>query len=243
MKTMSKAQLEALEEQVNAELKRMADSERSIHKHDPITDGVVDIERYLSSSPKMLWIWKEPWEEFDENGGGVWSVTQNLIPKKIAEGKIGNKGLYANMAYITYSVFNNYPNWSEIPWVTDDPSVGESLKSIAYINVNKFPGKKWSNPEHIKSCYGRNRNILKKQVATINPDVVIVGNILHLFYEDFGLKTVELISEGSVEFCSKDGCLYINAYHPSYWRISGKKYVEDIVNVIKKNRHGSALRQ
>jgi hypothetical protein len=151
--------------------------------------------------------------------------------------------MYARIAYVTYSVFNNYQNYSDIPWVTDDPRVAESLKSIAYVNVNKFPGKKWSNPANIEHYYRRNRNILMKQIATINSDVIIFGNILHLFIDDLGLKSVELKSGGSVVSCSKEGRLYINAYHPAYWRISGKTYVDDIVTVIKKNRQVSELLQ
>ena len=115
--TMSKERLEALETEVNAELKKMAESEGS--RHDPITDGVVDIDRYLASSPKMLWILKEPWEKLEEGeGGGGWSVTQDLI----AKGRIGNRGTYAPMAYVTYSVFNNYAPYDDIPYVTNDPS-------------------------------------------------------------------------------------------------------------------------
>ncbi|MDE5595949.1 MAG: hypothetical protein K2I89_10315, partial [Muribaculaceae bacterium] len=40
----------------------------------PIPDGVEDIEGYLSSSPKVMWVLKEAWGEVSEdgsvNGGG-----------------------------------------------------------------------------------------------------------------------------------------------------------------------------
>jgi hypothetical protein len=235
---MSKERLKALEEEVNAELKKMAELEGS--KHRPITDGVVDIDRYLSSSPKILWILKEPWEKLEEKDcGGSWSVTQDLIPDLIAKRETGGICTYRRMAYITYSIFNKYTSYSNIPYATDDPSVGDSLKNIAYININKFPGNTTSVAANIEFYYRRNRNILMRQIKTINPDVVIGGNILHLFFDDLGIKSAELKSEGSVDFCSKNGRLYINAYHPGYWRISEKKYVEDIVAVIKMNWQGS----
>lgn len=231
---MSKERLEALESEVNAQLLEMAASNEGL-KHFPITDGVVDIDQYLSCSPKILWILKEPWEKLkDGEIGGDWSLTKYLND----DGKIGNKGTWARMAYVTYSVFNNYPKYSAIPYVTDDPKVGASLKNIAYINVKKFPGKSTSVRAEIESYYDRYRNLLKKQITTINPDIIIFGNILYLFLNDLDLKSEDFKSEGSVEFCSKDGRLYINAYHPSYWRISGEKYVEDIVSVIKKSRQG-----
>src|ERR1700733_7592250 len=129
---MSKERLDLLENAVKAELYKMAAFERLIHghSHDPITDGVIDIDRYLSSSPKMLWILKEPWDDVkDGKTSGGWSVTQ-LVEDKIDDGQIGNKGLYARMANVTYSVFNDYAGWKDIDWVTDDPMVGETLRSI-----------------------------------------------------------------------------------------------------------------
>ena len=228
---MTKDSLEALENEVNAELKKMAETENA--SYDPITDGVVDIEQYLKSSPKMLWILKEPWED---NGVGGWSVTKCLMLKGVVEGTIGNKGIYAKMAYITYSVFNGYPEWNDIPYVTNDPQVPGSLRRIAYININKGPGGRRSNAANIESYYRRNRHILNRQVDTMNPDIVIAGNVLHLFYDDLGLKHENFTSEGSVDVCSKNGRLYINAYHPAYWCIRAQRYVEDIVTAIKKQR-------
>ena len=237
---MSQKTLQALEQEVNAELTRMAQAEGS--PHSPITDGVVDEARYLTSSHKILWILKEPWEQLREGeAGGGWSVTKGLIPRKIAEGTIGDKGLYANMAYVSYSVFNNCRKWETIPYVSNAPEVGDSLRSIAYINVNKAPGNKTSYKPHIESCYRRNKTILKRQIDIINPDIVIAGNILYLFYAALGLKAQELVSEGSVKWCKKDGRLYINAYHPSYWRIGRAKYVDDIVAVIRNHWQSSLV--
>ena len=34
----------------------------------PIYDGVVDAAGYLAARPKVLWILKEPYDDFDENG-------------------------------------------------------------------------------------------------------------------------------------------------------------------------------
>jgi hypothetical protein len=228
---MTKESLEALESEVNAELLKMAKAEATSYY--PITDGVVDIEQYLQSSPTILWILKESWED---NGVGDWSVTKDLMLKGVVEGTTGNKGIYAKMAYITYSVFNGYPEWNDIPHVTKDPQVPGSLRRIAYINLNKGPGGKRSNAANIESYYRRNRHLLKRQVETMNPDIVIAGNVLHLFYDDLGLKHEDFTSEGSVDVCSKNGRMYINAYHPAYWCIKAQRYVEDIVAAIKKHR-------
>ena len=76
------------ESELKAELYKQAYDERQTgsQKNDPITDGVVHEARYLDCFPKILWILKEPWEVgIEETGGGGWSVTKDLIPKKIKE--------------------------------------------------------------------------------------------------------------------------------------------------------------
>ena len=45
-------------------------------KVEPIYDGVVDAEAYLATQPKVLWILKEPYDDFDAEGmpeGGGWT--------------------------------------------------------------------------------------------------------------------------------------------------------------------------
>ena len=101
--------------------------------------------------------------------------------------------------------------------VTEDTRIWEALKNIAFINVNKFLGKTSSDSEIVASYFQKNRELLKKQIDAINPDIVIAGNILSLFYKDFDLTNQDLKSGGpgkSAEYCQKNGRLFINAYHP-----------------------------
>jgi hypothetical protein len=234
LKTMNRKQLEALEEEINREVCRMAASETP--KRRPLTDGVVDIDRYLASSPRMLWILKEPWDPYAEGDkAGGWSLTRELIPELISEGKIGSSPTYRKMAYVTFPVRNNFRSYSDIPYASEDPRVGESLKSIAYINVNKCPGTPRSDPASIAASFHRNRDILGRQVAIINPEVIIAGNILHLFYEDFDLHSEDLKCASSVGFCRRDGRLYVNAYHPAYWGCAEERYVNDLVAAIRNH--------
>ncbi len=230
---MRKAQLEALELEIKTELYAMAKAAA----HDPITDGVIDIDQYLAASPKMLWILKEPWETPDEGKrGGRWSVTKELIPELIAQNRIRGNPTYRKMAYVTYSVFHDFVDYSKIKFPDEDPEVRMSLEKIAYINVSKSPGKSVSDSANIEFHYRRNRELLKKQIAAINPDIVIAGNILHLFYDDFGFSRQDLTSAGSAEFCERNGCLYVNAYHPAYWGCKEDRYVNDLVTVIKNHQ-------
>lgn len=226
-----KNQLEALETEVEADLNTIGESGPS--GSEPITDGVVDIDRFLAACPKMLWILKEPWEDLkDGEAGGGWSVTKDLLGK----GKVGNKGTYAPMAYVSFSVFNGFPKWIDISYVTKDPRVVDSLKSIAYINVKKFPGKTTSNGKEIEQYYQKFRHLLLRQIEVINPDIIIGGRVLPLFMEDLGLCQADFVSGGSAGYCVKNQRLYISAYHPSQWSAVTKEvYVDDIVDIIKNH--------
>jgi len=237
-----KEQLRDFEIKLEAELAEKAKSDRNWQepadsaalkgaKHEPIYDGTVDLEEYLSSPLKILWILKEARDNKEGVAGGGWSVTKCIIPRDIATGKIS--WLHARMACITYSVRNNYVPWSE-KWGADS-KVPESLKSIAYINVSKLPGRSKSYYAYIKYCYEKNRDILRSQINAYDPDIVICGNVLNLFFSDFGLNNQDLQPQGSAAFSFKNGRLYINAFHPSYRRIKNGPYVNDIVAIIKNN--------
>jgi hypothetical protein len=227
---MNKAQLEALESEVNAELYSMKEAGHEANY--PITDGVVDIERYLADSPKLLWILKEPWDTLAAGEvGGDWSITKLLQSTDV----LGNKGTWARMAYVSYAVFHDCPEYSQIPYVTEGPKVRDALRRVAYINVKKFPGTTQSDDAEIARYYSRYGALLRRQINAINPDIVIAGNILHLFYDDFGLSPQDMTAAGSLEFCCRDHRLYINAYHPGYWSFDGATYVRDLYAVIKRH--------
>jgi hypothetical protein len=225
---MNREHLEALENEVNTELKSSANSIA-----EPITDGVVEIDLYLDSQPKILWILKEPVDEI-ENGvprGGGFSMTKDVL----AEGKLNNRPPFAPMAYVTYSVFNNFKNYSEIDYVTENSQVKEAIKRIAYINISKMPALSTSGGTDFASIYRQNRHLLLKQINGMKPDVIIGGSTLNMFYSDLGLRREEFTEAGHLTFCRKDDRLYIDAYHPSRreYQVKTSEYVDEIVSVIK----------
>jgi hypothetical protein len=233
---MNKQQLEKLEAEVNAELYEMA--KLTNPNVEPITDGVVDIDLYLASQPKILWILKEPFDDF-ENGtpcGGGWSMTKHVL----AAGKFGNKPPFAPIAYIAYSVFNDFLPYQKIEYVTENPLVKAAVKRIAYINVNKMPALSTSGGTDFAGLYAHNRSRLLKQISTMQPDILIFGSTIGLFLDDLDLKWGDLNPVGSLKFCVKARQLFIDAYHPSQWsRVSPADYVNEIVSVIKT--HSPAL--
>jgi len=231
MTSPTEASLEMLEKSIEEQLATMAEEDKSLS--DPITDGVVDIQKYLACSPRILWILKEPYDEITEGkpSRGGWSLTDEL-----QKGLTNNKGTYPMMAYITYAIFNGFPQYSEIDLPTDNPDVAHALDRIAYINVSKFPGQKTSNPKYIEGAYCKMRDILRQQIDGLAPDVIIGGNTLQLFFKDFGLTEEMFDGNSSTGFLHKDGRLYIHAYHPGQWATVTKNvYFDDIISVIRSH--------
>jgi len=84
------------------------------------------------------------------------------------------------------------------------------------------------------SKYRQNRHLLRKQIDGMQPDVIIGGNTLPLFFSDLQLDASRFTKQGSASFCVQDSRLYIDAYHPSQWSVVDKEdYIDDIVAIIK----------
>ena len=224
-----KQQLERLETKVCDALAKLR-TELQI-PHQPITDGVVNIDAYLACSPKILWILKEPWEVFEDGELGTgWSASKVLSCEVVRS----NTGSYPIMAYVTFSVFHGFPGWNDIPYATEDVRVAHALRRVAYINVSKWPGPKQSSGAAIALAYEHHRAILSMQVNGFAPDVLIGGSTLQLFYSDLGLTSEMFNKERSAWFCRHEGRLYIDAYHPSQRATVPKEtYVNDIVSIIR----------
>ena len=80
--------------------------------------------------------------------------------------------------------------------------------------------------------------MLKQQIETYNPNVVIFGNTLQYFYKsDFdGLETAEKQNtEYGNAFYDTGDKLYIHTWHPAVRGagFSDKEYVMDIVNIVR----------
>ncbi len=198
--------------------------------HDPIFDGIVDECRFKLAPIKILWILKEPWENLEDNEkGGGWSVTRDLLLNGEFE---NNKGSYPPMAYVSYSIANGFLNYADTPYLMESDNVRDALRTLAYINIKKFPGGTTSEGIDIQSYYTLYEDFLINQIEDINPEVVIFGGTHYFFQNKLSLNDMSTQSDGP-SFANKNGRLYIAAYHPNQRTISKDSYVDGIVNTIK----------
>ena len=196
-----------------------------------VIDGIIDIEKYLNAKYRILWILKEANSESD-----TWSYPEKFkdIEWLYRCGK--SVPTLKRMIYTTYGILRDC-RWSEIPDASDDKSF-EPLQEIAVINIKKIPGGSASNPQTIKNAYCENRELLKLQIETYKPNVVIFGNTLDFFNKsDFeGLENAEKqITEYGNHYYDTNEKLYIHTWHPAI-RVADEDYVMDIVNIVKNWR-------
>lgn len=203
-------------------------------------DGILDFKKYSDAKFKILWILKEPYADFDEKGNpnnGGWHIRDGLIRLKKYSDFTDGKKTFKPMIYTTWGILNDFCQYEDMKDVEDEPTMIDALKSIAYINVKKLPGRTTSNPSEIENAYAQHHEILHKQISEYNPDIIICGGTLYHFMNRLGIKREELINLGSVNYIIKEKKIYIEAYHPaqrkSSTNVSQKEYCNDIINAVK----------
>lgn len=187
---------------------------------------MADAEAYLSSNPKVMWVLKEPYDEF-ENGqpkGGGWSITDDCIVK-IDEKSVAPT--WHNMIYVMYGIRHG-KKWEEIPYIRDDKSIANILKEIAYINVSKMPNRSMTSDSELRHLYDIWKEILWKQINLYDPDIIIFGATFQLFQNDFDQKgDLKKVHDSGVWAWKNK--LLLSAYHPQR---KGEEYVDNLISII-----------
>jgi hypothetical protein len=199
----------------------------------PIVDGIVDIKTYLKSKYKILWILKEP---YDDDGGG-WHYSKKFLLLDNFYSEIKQSfNTWHPIIYVCHGILNDFMQYETMDWIRDEPWMADIVKQIAVINVNKLPGlSRTYDYGLISEAYNKYKGILLEQIKVYNPDIIIGGYTLNLFFDDLGIQRDTLTNHGSVDFAVKDGKLFIDAWHPAQTtKVGRKEYVNDIINTAKE---------
>ncbi len=206
----------------------------------PICDGVLDPERFLSAKYKVLWILKEPYDDFDEKGvafGGGWHLKDAILPKTTFGEFTGGRRTFLPMIYTCWGILNDFCLWKDMKDVNQDPTMLEALKSVAYINVKKLPGLKASHYKTVNAAYESTKPILLKQIELINPNIIIGGSTLGYFKDELGLSQKDAIRHGRLNYFLKDDKIFIETYHPaqrtSTTGVTQEMYCNDIITAVQ----------
>jgi hypothetical protein len=196
----------------------------------PVVDGVLDIEKYLEAKYKILWLLREPhdeWVTVKETGqrrNGGWNLAKGYSELKLED---INKKVRLVARRIMEATYRILPE-------TQKPL--EAFKSVACINIKKIPGGRYSIQKEIKQAYNEHKDLLKEQIEAYNPDIVICGNTLpYLSMDNYFVKknrkTFGINPKSRYCYYALENRLYINIYHPAAWR-SWSKCVENIFNAV-----------
>ncbi|MDY6373302.1 MAG: hypothetical protein SPK91_02665 [Bacteroidales bacterium] len=235
-------ELKNAQDALHEEIQRLAE-EKGFVSEDvcPIYDGVGDIDAYLQSKLKIMWILKEPYDDFDDNNkpiGGGWTMYEGGLSHPDA----WKQKSYQGMTYVLYG-FRHDLYWADLPAIRNNKSMITELNNMAYINISKMPGQKQTSHQAVILYYNIWKDLLYKQITTYNPDVIIFGGNFSIFEQDLPndqLEQMERIGTDGV-FCDiykyKNRWL-LSANHPARFSevfvdglIDSLKYVNDHMNM------------
>lgn len=195
-----------------------------------VIDGIIDTEKYLASKYRILWILKDP------NSDETWSYLDKFKDKEWLKRCGKSIPTLKRIIYITYGILRD-AMWEEIPDAKDEKSF-EPLQEIALINIKKTPGGGSVADESIQDAYNKDSKLLKHQIETYDPDIIILGNTLQYFNaNDFKNleNTNRQISDFGNHYYDTGGKLYIHIWHPAVRGkgFTDKGYIMDIVDIVK----------
>jgi hypothetical protein len=200
-------------------------------------DGIVNIERYLNSKIKCLWILKDS-NGFDENSIDNWDYRNGIYEASGNNDFFKNwSKTFTNIVYISQMILNN-KTWDEVEYIRDNFSIVEILNDISVINIKKIPGKSSANENELKAYFDKYKDILEEQINLINPQVIICGmtfRYISELIEGFDENLVQQLDCTNFYIDTKNNRIYIDAYHPNF-RVAGKtikQYCEEITKIVK----------
>lgn len=207
-----------------------------------IFDGVMKPELYINREIRLAWMLKEAYDGEDGKGGGwnyfdLFPEDTNLYEHTF---KKGHKTTWHPMIYISYSVLNNFPKWDEMDYISEDNTMCEIVREVAFINSQKLPARGVTRTftEDLRESLEKNSDLLKKQVELINPNVFIFGSTFDLYENILGIEKSQLKANGSCQYLINEDKLYVAAYHPAQTTVKREDYINDIIEVIKKWSEG-----
>lgn len=179
----------AIHAQIQARAIELGYSENTL----PIYDGVVDAAGYLAAKPKVMWILKEPYDDFDADGapwGGGWTMFKDFEKEGRLAEYLNRNAALRNVAYASYAILNGVASYSALPWIAGNPEAYEkAIRSVAYCNIGKMPGRTTTSTARLQKIASEWKDILFRQIDIYNPEVIIVcgTDTLLALNGDFGL--------------------------------------------------------
>ena len=206
----------------------------------PVYDGVVDAEGYLATTPRLMWVLKEPYDDWDEEGvprGGGWTMFRDFGEGKNLAKAVNRTSALRNVAYASYALQQGFSSYAELPWISERPEVAGALLRTAFVNVSKMPALSSTDEAHLGHRYEDWKDILFDQIELYDADVIVFGNTFHCFVTDMGLSLDSpirnvRIGKSSVDVHEWRGKRLLWAPHPAA-HIPPADWVDSVLSAIR----------
>lgn len=215
-------------------------------------DGILNLEEYNKTTPKILWILKEGnWgEEYNGNtDDGEKASTEdasNILEEKqmdmktyydnVPKGYSRWRATFENISYITHGIIEKIYKYDDMSDIDSEAKIDNKyyINKVAFINVKKAPGASVANNNLVADSYKNHKEYILKQINTINPDIII--NCSSIKDLTLDLSAGNALNE-EFNFVKTNDRLIINAYHPAYPYRNGKpaseEYVDKCLQIVK----------
>lgn len=204
-----------------------------------IYDGILDFQKYDLAKYKIMWVLKEPYDHFDEDGkpsGGGWHFRDALLPKtQITDFDKGSRNTFEPIIYSAFSILNEFPCSTTMDLISDNPNMIEALKSISYINIKKTPGQTFTPDSALRKSFEKNKEVLVQQIELSNPDIIIFGNTLKYFGKYTESIFGNFANFDNFKYSLFNKRIHIDAFHPAQRSYSKWDYINELVTICKEN--------
>ena len=235
------AKQESIQEKIFDLAKRFGLATEGDNGTDAIPDGVADCKEYLNlKSPKVAWVLKEPYDDFQEDGktpkGGGWLLYEGFYGDSKEWTKIIT---WQRIIYTMYGLRNGL-HYQDMDYIRDNLKMADVMGSTVILNLSKMPAGTTSNYTFAQNYEKYWAHVLEEQIDLYNPDVVVFGNTFSICWPLFvpeDAKPIDIISKGGRPFMNvyrNNGRLLLDAYHPGI-RSNVKLYINSIIDTINKH--------
>jgi len=221
--------------------KRIKEIERTTPTISPITDGIINIEKYVKSDFRILWILKESNDLTRKEGvlsGGGWDLCKKIDEMTWSEQKKIKAGqtVFRRLSFCSYYILMKEELGEKTKQMSEE--MWDAFKSTAYINVKKLPGISRVKDDVIQAAYDLDKEILHDQIKAFNPNIIIGCNTLGFFSKHFKFNRQDKKSFKDLHhyfspwkgyYPQKDR-LYIDTSHPLKPGITDEVFLKSILN-------------
>ena len=196
----------------------------------PVLDGVADIDGYIKSKPKVMWVLKGAYPASEGNDEyyiwDCWNMKEHNIPTWIP------------LIKILYGLRHHLETGKRIE-LCDMKDVNQEMlddfKKTAYINLCKVPYD--HEVDNIEKESEPWMDIVKEQIILYKPDVIVFGGTYDIIKDKDVFTGGVLIDKTPTEeiahiYKNPEGILLFNAWHPAYPYVYKKDLLDHYVDEI-----------